>query len=679
MDHIFTKHGGKLPLALTDIFLGLPVKDVIIAVDNNIEPDLLQILTYAFYTNDVSVTLFNITTIHLQNEYLRYLFSMFTKFHDVTTLFMCNHKLSEHMVLEIEFHNLIRRNFLLTFYWGPHPIGRYFIRSTEKLKIIVITNPRPNTYRLYYNQALPHKDHHFELINWWNSIDGLYKRPTLPSAKKIFQNFNGKTFKVPVIHKPPWHFVRYTNDTIEVTGGRDNKLLLLLAHYLNFKFVYFDPPDRNQGSSMLANGSFEGVLGLIGKRTADFFMGDVTLTLERLNAVEFSFLTLVDSVAFVTHAPSPLNEALALVRPFHWQVWPAVVVTIIVSGPILYILIVFSNRCRPRCLIRSHKQLFFNCCWYAITIFFKQTGREPFSSHKCRFFVIILSLSATYIIFDLYSANLTSLLAKPGRENSINNLVQLEEAMMNRDFKLYVEKLSSSYSLLENGTGIYGRLWNMMTKNQESFVINSVEEGVKLVSRSKGIAFVAGRETLYFDIQRFGANNFHLSEKLNTAYSAIAFQIGCPYIENFNKILISIFEAGILTKMTENEYEKLEKRSRNEINAKNTDLTKTEKEFNKENYLDDSKKLQPISIKMLQGAFYLLFIGCTFSALTLLLEVTYYNQQYKIKKTQRSMKRKYRRLKRKIITSLCKFYNKLRILYRNILHEAFLETLDYIE
>lgn len=36
--------------------------------------------------------------------------------------------------------------------------------------------------------------------------------------------------------------------------------------------------------------------------------------------MEFSFLTLVDSEVFVTHRPSKLNEALALVRPFHWQV-----------------------------------------------------------------------------------------------------------------------------------------------------------------------------------------------------------------------------------------------------------------------------------------------------------------------------------------------------------------------
>lgn len=50
------------------------------------------------------------------------------------------------------------------------------------------------------------------------------------------------------------------------------------------------------------------------------FVGDLTVTYERSQAVEFSFLTLADNEAFLTHAPSLLNEALALVRSFHWKV-----------------------------------------------------------------------------------------------------------------------------------------------------------------------------------------------------------------------------------------------------------------------------------------------------------------------------------------------------------------------
>lgn len=44
------------------------------------------------------------------------------------------------------------------------------------------------------------------------------------------------------------------------------------------------------------------------------------MTWERLQAVEFSFLTLADSGAFLTHAPDKLSETLAIIRPFQWEV-----------------------------------------------------------------------------------------------------------------------------------------------------------------------------------------------------------------------------------------------------------------------------------------------------------------------------------------------------------------------
>lgn len=40
--------------------------------------------------------------------------------------------------------------------------------------------------------------------------------------------------------------------------------------------------------------------------------------------------------------------------------------------------------------------------------------------------------------------------------------------------------------------------------NQESYVVDSVEEGVKIVKYSHHTALMAGRETLFFDVQRFG-------------------------------------------------------------------------------------------------------------------------------------------------------------------------------
>lgn len=66
--------------------------------------------------------------------------------------------------------------------------------------------------------------------------------------------------------KPPWNFVEYTNDSFKADGGRDDKLLTVIADKLNFRYRYIDPPDRIQGSAINKNGTFPGVLGQVWQR-----------------------------------------------------------------------------------------------------------------------------------------------------------------------------------------------------------------------------------------------------------------------------------------------------------------------------------------------------------------------------------------------------------------------------
>lgn len=62
---------------------------------------------------------------------------------------------------------------------------------------------------------------------------------------------------------------------------------------------------------------------------------------------------------------------------------------------------------------------------------------------------ILISLGATYVIGDMYSANLTSLLARPARERPIGTLQALEEAMRDQGYELVVERHSSSLTILQ--------------------------------------------------------------------------------------------------------------------------------------------------------------------------------------------------------------------------------------
>lgn len=136
--------------------------------------------------------------------------------------------------------------------------------------------------------------------------------------------------------------------------------------------------------------------------------------------------------------------------------------------------------------------------------------------------------------------------------------------METRGYQLLVEKHSSSYNVLEvglcslrwrqlslqycaealrctllcvqNGTGVYERLWRLMLRQRNAAEVESGEGGMLRVGSEPKLAMLGGRETLYFDTRRFGAHRFHLSEKLFTRYSAIALQIGCPYIESINNM-----------------------------------------------------------------------------------------------------------------------------------------------
>lgn len=63
--------------------------------------------------------------------------------------------------------------------------------------------------------------------------------------------------------------------------------------------------------------------------------------------------------------------------------------------------------------------------------------------------MIVYWIAATYVLADVYSAQLTSQFARPAHEPLINTLQRLQTAMLSDGYQLYVEKESSSLEMLE--------------------------------------------------------------------------------------------------------------------------------------------------------------------------------------------------------------------------------------
>lgn len=88
--------------------------------------------------------------------------------------------------------------------------------------------------------------------------------------------------------------------------------------------------------------------------------GDVVVTYDKMQEVEFSFFTLPDSGAFITHAPRRLSEAFALVYPFQRNVWPALIITFVIVGPVLYFMISFKIWMNGKVERKKSKATFFD-------------------------------------------------------------------------------------------------------------------------------------------------------------------------------------------------------------------------------------------------------------------------------------------------------------------------------
>lgn len=139
---------------------------------------------------------------------------------------------------------------------------------------------------------------------------------------------------------------------------------------------------------------------------------------------------------------------------------------------------------------------------------------------------------------DLYSAQLTSQLARPSKELPIENLHRLEHVLNHTDYQLLVERNSAFYHVLANGSGIMHRLYRKMIQqsaDNSTYLLNSVEEGVKSLLVNDNTVVFAGRQTLFFNMKRFASvKSFQLSEKLFTRYSAISLQKGCLFLDSLN-------------------------------------------------------------------------------------------------------------------------------------------------
>ena len=86
----------------------------------------------------------------------------------------------------------------------------------------------------------------------------------------------------------------------------------------------------------------------------------------------------------------------------------------------------------------------------------------------------------------------------------MRTLSELDRAVAAGRYDLLAERRSSTLDWLQDGPSDARSLWWYMSRQTTGALVASVERGVALVGARPGLALFGSRETLQFEIVRFG-------------------------------------------------------------------------------------------------------------------------------------------------------------------------------
>ncbi|KAG7176009.1 Glutamate receptor ionotropic, delta-1-like 28, partial [Homarus americanus] len=219
-----------------------------------------------------------------------------------------------------------------------------------------------------------------------------------------------------VIYLDTWHYssgFRYR--------GLEVFLLDTLAEAINFTYHYVAPKD-NQWGRLTKNGTWTGMIGMVVYEEADWAVSDITFSPQREANVDFCQTFIYDASELVTPKAQPLPRWLSPVRPFTWEVWLAVVASMVLAGPFLWGLAKYCHGAH-----RPHVAWFLqfdNALLFILEPLFQRGTKYDIRETPGRVFVGCW-LVFTMIVGISYSSSLTSFLIMPGLQSPIQDLRQL--------------------------------------------------------------------------------------------------------------------------------------------------------------------------------------------------------------------------------------------------------------
>nr|AGJ51191.1 olfactory ionotropic receptor IR4 [Panulirus argus] len=165
----------------------------------------------------------------------------------------------------------------------------------------------------------------------WSTIRGLTLATHLPLFPEKFSKFAYGPMFVAAAEEYPSYVERdpaWTPGQPLNYKGPTVQLLALLANSFNFTYTFVRPPDGKWGTKE-ADGSWTGMVGMVGRKESDMGVGPFSLTAVRAEMVDYMGLVVDDALKIIGGLGRPEVDPWGFLLPLGPLVWTAILAAVL--------------------------------------------------------------------------------------------------------------------------------------------------------------------------------------------------------------------------------------------------------------------------------------------------------------------------------------------------------------
>ncbi|XP_067125930.1 glutamate receptor ionotropic, kainate 2-like [Centruroides vittatus] len=388
-------------------------------------------------------------------------------------------------------------------------------------------------------------------VGTWNTLKGVnYTREIYSAFGDITQILRNKTLR-----HPPF-VVKNTNADLK---GNDRfqgyciDLLKEISRVFGFRYEISLVRDNRYGSKNKI-GEWNGMIRQLIDREADIAVGDLTITYEREEAVDFTmpFMNVGISI-LLRHSDNQVPHLFTFLSPLSLEVWVAIGTSYLTVSLVLYVVARFSpyewirkRRNDPERVVLENQFNLSASFWFTVGSFTQQSSNLAPRSLSTRILAIIWWFF-TLITLSSYTANLAAFLTAQRMSSPILTVEDLEKQSNIRYGCL--EGGSTATYFKTSDVPIYKRMWTTMESVQPSLFTKSVEEGIQRVLKENYAFFMESAAIEY--VTEKHCNLMQTGGLLDSKGYGIATPSGSPYLQLFSSAILKLQEKGVLHALKE--------------------------------------------------------------------------------------------------------------------------------